>query len=317
VSKFKKIQILHIEDNPLYASIVRETLKPKNAFNLAFEIDHSVTLEDSIQKSEDKTYDAVLMDLNLSDSMGIDTLKRYQELFPDVPIIVLSGNDGADLGLASIVSGAQEYLVKNTLNQAFLIQIIQSSIYRKKVENNLYQKAHYDPLTSLPNKSFFKDVVENMINKALRWERREALLFIDLDKFKAVNDTHGHDSGDFVIKQTASRIKKILRHSDILARFAGDEFLLYLDSDGKAPLQNEHLLLLSKKIINAVTKPIDLRNGHKANIGCSIGIAVCPDHGNDFETLLKSADEAMYSAKDQGGNSSFISDIEKIESLKA
>ncbi len=100
----------------------------------------------------------------------------------------------------------------------------------------------------------------------------------------------------------AYRIKRAIRSSDILARYAGDEFVLYLDSDGNTPLENNDIIDIAESIILSVTKPIDLRNGEYAKLGGSISIAIFPEHGQSYEKLLKSADQAMYLAKERGGN---------------
>jgi diguanylate cyclase (GGDEF)-like protein/hemerythrin-like metal-binding protein len=158
--------------------------------------------------------------------------------------------------------------------------------------------AHHDQLTLLPNRRLFHDRMQMAITQARRDSSRLALMLIDLDRFKPVNDKHGHAVGDLLLKAVARRMQDCLRGSDTLARIGGDEFVAILAGIGS----EDDALGVAEKIRLALNEPFDLAGGYRVGIGCSIGIAICPDHGNDEKHLTKNADDAMYTAKELGRN---------------
>jgi diguanylate cyclase (GGDEF)-like protein/PAS domain S-box-containing protein len=166
---------------------------------------------------------------------------------------------------------------------------------RKDIEEHMQHMAQYDALTHLPNRALFDDRLRQALAAAQRNGNRLALMFIDLDKFKPVNDTYGHGVGDLLLKEVALRIQDCLRESDTAARIGGDEFVILLPSieaEGDAGIVGE-------KILYALNQPFGLA-GHTLKISASIGVAVFPDHGGDEKMLVKSADTAMYHAKKNG-----------------
>ena len=166
---------------------------------------------------------------------------------------------------------------------------------RKLAEQEIFFRANYDPLTGLPNRSMLHERLDQALKRARRQTRRVALLFLDLDRFKPVNDTLGHALGDVLLCQTARRLKACVRETDTVARHSGDEFVLVLPDVG--PDQDVHAI--AEKVIQRIAEPFDL-NGATVHIGVSIGIAFYPDHGLDGATLLRHADLAMYQAKTAG-----------------
>lgn len=159
--------------------------------------------------------------------------------------------------------------------------------------------AYYDSLTSLANRNMFIQILEHELKQVDRYNNSFALFFIDLDRFKSVNDTLGHDAGDDLLVQVSQRLKSCTRESDTLARFGGDEFLIILsgkDSD-------KHVDIIAEKILAALSQPFLLGKGQdEVSISASIGVAHCPTHGVDSTSLLKKADIAMYKAKTNGKN---------------
>ncbi|MBF0400201.1 MAG: EAL domain-containing protein [Magnetococcales bacterium] len=165
----------------------------------------------------------------------------------------------------------------------------------KTTEERLEQLAFYDPLTRLPNRMLFKDRAKRAMEQATRHHKRGAIFFIDLDRFKHVNDTLGHAAGDALLIEVSRRLRACVRASDTVARLGGDEFTVILvDLD-----QGEEAATVAQKIVAAVAKPVELE-GHQANIGASIGIAIFPDDGNSYESITQYADVAMYHAKESG-----------------
>lgn len=172
---------------------------------------------------------------------------------------------------------------------------------RKAEEAHMHNLAHYDPLTGLPNRTLLADRLQQAITAAKREKSHMALMFIDLDKFKPINDTLGHHIGDLMLKEVAKRMLACLRESDSAARIGGDEFVVLL------PLleAQSDAIAVAEKIRHALFQPFEL-TGHSLNISSSIGVAVYPDHGSDEKTLLRNADTAMYFAKEAGRNNVMI-----------
>jgi len=168
---------------------------------------------------------------------------------------------------------------------------------RKDIEEHMQHMAQYDALTHLPNRALFNDRLQQAIAAAQRNKAHLALMFIDLDKFKPVNDTYGHGVGDLLLKDVALRIQDCLRESDTAARIGGDEFVILLP----AIETQQDAGKVGEKILHALNQPFALA-GHTLQISASIGVAVYPEHGKDEKLLVKSADIAMYHAKKNGRN---------------
>ncbi len=169
---------------------------------------------------------------------------------------------------------------------------------RKRLEGEIWHRAHYDSLTGLANREFFNELLEQGILQAKHRNKQLALLYVDLDGFKEVNDTYGHDSGDILLREVAKRLLAILRENDTVARLGGDEFALILpairDLDGVQHIGN--------KLLQALAQPYPLDNGEQGHVTASIGIAIFPGDGSDTRELLKCADNVMYQAKRKGKN---------------
>jgi diguanylate cyclase (GGDEF)-like protein/PAS domain S-box-containing protein len=168
---------------------------------------------------------------------------------------------------------------------------------RKQAEERILHMAQHDPLTDLPNRVLFSDRLERAMALAGRNRARLALMFLDLDKFKPVNDTYGHAVGDLLLKEAAERMRNCLRASDTVGRIGGDEFVVLLPLIS-AP---EDAILVAEKLRSALERPFELA-GHHLQVSSSIGIAVYPDQGSDEIRLAHHADQAMYWAKQGGGN---------------
>lgn len=169
---------------------------------------------------------------------------------------------------------------------------------RKAIEKKIEFLAHHDHLTGLPNRILLKDRVEQAIAHAQRNHSKTALLFLDLDGFKRINDSLGHSVGDEVLQSVSSRLRECLRKTDTVSRQGGDEFILILSdiTDTKAVI-----VPIVKKLLQEFQKPFCVDN-HILSTSVSIGIALCPDDGETFESLLQKADTAMYKAKELGRN---------------
>ncbi len=168
---------------------------------------------------------------------------------------------------------------------------------RKADEKQVQFLAFYDALTGLPNRSLLQDRLSKALASARRQKGKVALLFLDLDEFKTINDSLGHSVGDLVLKEVAERLKKWTREQDTVARVGGDEFLIVLT----AVKELADAAVAAERLMNAMTAEFVVQ-GHSLGIGCSVGISIFPEHGRDGEILIKNADTAMYCAKESGRN---------------
>ena len=183
------------------------------------------------------------------------------------------------------------------------ICIVRDVTERKQFEERIGHLATHDSLTGLPNRMLFYDRLRQAINLAGRNRHEMSLLYLDLDRFKAVNDTMGHDAGDEILKGAADRIQQQVRESDTVARLGGDEFAVILPKIAS----RQDAATVARKIIDALLAVFELRGERRAmaHIGASIGIATFPADGADMDALLKVADAAMYKAKQSGNSYSF------------
>ncbi|WP_434702664.1 diguanylate cyclase [Pseudomonas sp. Z1-12] len=172
---------------------------------------------------------------------------------------------------------------------------------RRLAEQQLNKLAYYDPVTGLHNRHYFKEKLETAVTEVLRYGTSCALLFIDLDDFKIVNDTLGHETGDTLLTLVAERLRSTLRSSDVVCRIGGDEFAVILESRANATQATQ----VASNIVGALSSSFGI-DGHQINIGASLGISLCPDHASDTVSLLRNADMAMYHAKGNGKNNFYL-----------
>lgn len=176
---------------------------------------------------------------------------------------------------------------------------------RREAETAALHLAQHDTLTGLPNRRLLTDRIHMSIENAKRYKTSIAVLCLDLDGFKHVNDTWGHDCGDVLLQQVGERLRKAVRSTDTVARTGGDEFVVVL---AQLPLP-AHSAFVASKIIKVVSEPYDLGNKREAIVGTSVGIALCPLHGATQNELLKHADEALYEAKRLGKGRYFLAPL--------
>lgn len=175
------------------------------------------------------------------------------------------------------------------------IGIFQDITARRRAEDRIRHLAHHDYLTGLPNRAFLMERTAQAVALARRYQRRMAILFVDLDRFKPINDEHGHDAGDAVLREIANRLRENVRESDTVCRQGGDEFVVLVPELG----ERDRLGELARKLADAIAMPIPYRD-KTLRVTASIGIAIFPEHGDTVDTLVRSADSAMYCSKADG-----------------
>lgn len=287
------IHVLLVEDSPSDAFVVENMLD--GGESAQYVTHHVPTQGDALAALDGQPFGVCLLDLTLPDASGFSALIEIQNRAPDMPVLILTGVKDTALARRAVARGAQDYLLKDEMETAGLARAIDYAIARKRVESELFQRANCDALTGLANREAFSGRLDLALARAGRSGAGVAVLFIDLDRFKPVNDVHGHDAGDEVLKALAGRIRAALRSYDAAARLGGDEFAVLLEG-----ITNPRdAASIAQKIVREIALPVSYR-GHSLEVGASVGVAFShmPVTG---KTLLQHADTAMYHAKKQGG----------------
>jgi diguanylate cyclase (GGDEF)-like protein len=316
----KFIKILLIEDNPDTKLLLQDELLSDNG-NIEYSLQCVERLSMGIEYiNNNEGLDVILLDLLLPDSQGMDTLSRIQSVTQDIPVIVLSNHDDESFAVKTVQMGAQDYLVKERVDRNVLARAIRYAIERhqmimklEQAQGELQKIARYDSLTGLSNRNFFYEQLDKLIERVRRENKLMAVMFLDLDNFKPVNDEHGHSVGDLLLQSVAKRITSCLRKNDIAARLGGDEFIIAYDTSG-----NEESLAIAAQRIIEVISDVYILSGQELKISASIGVSVYPKDGVDMDVLIKNADTAMYSTKEDGGNNYnlFISEMRGKQMVK-
>lgn len=289
----KVIRLLSIEDDLDDVYIIK-TLLAQDA-RAEFEFEYAQSIAEASEKLRQDTYDVALLDLSLPDSEGLETVKNLVCQFPELPIIVVTDHDSVEFENRIIESGADDFLAKGDLSNRLLSRVIRLSIERKQLLMKVADAALHDPLTGLLSRQSFYQHLSAMIAQSERAERNIALGFIDLDKFKEVNDTYGHRVGDELLAAFGVYLKQKKRESDLAARLGGDEFAIaFTDYEDFSKLQSfierwfpgenfSHPIEIDGKVVDiAIGYSIGLKEWHK-------GVTV--------DQLIEHADHAMYSRK--------------------
>ncbi|WOT03697.1 putative bifunctional diguanylate cyclase/phosphodiesterase [Shewanella youngdeokensis] len=297
------MDILLVDDDMVDRAAIVRTLKKSD---LSVRITEAITVEQGLQLYSENTFDVVLLDYNLPLRDGIEMMVeiRNESKNSSIAIVMMSGSEDEALALECIKAGAQDFLVKSEISEKKLRRAILHSTTRNDLEKKLYETyqkvkslAETDSLTGLPNRYFFDESLKLAIANNRRHEHTLALLLLDIDNFKLINDNFGHDVGDVFLKKTVSKIKACLRGNELFSRLGGDEFAITLCNLESS----EQAHMIAQRIIAAMQVPLELAST-TINSTVSIGIALHPVNGGTSEELFKYADIAMYRAKKQGRN---------------
>ncbi|MCG6551847.1 MAG: diguanylate cyclase [Candidatus Magnetominusculus sp. LBB02] len=285
-------RIMIVEDEAITGAYLESTLRRLGYVVTSVESSSEKVLERAALDMPD----LILMDIHINGKMdGIDTANQIRT-HHNIPVVYLTAHsDEATLDRAKLTEPFG-YVLK-PVEPAELKTSIEIALYKHQTETKLKELAHYDQLTGLPNRTLFFDRLDQALKHAKRNNKDVALMMIDLDGFKCINDRMGHDAGDSVLVEIAKRLSRQVRDSDTVARFGGDEFVIILSNlSGHGDAET-----LALKIIIAVGRPFQFETPYCA-IGASIGISFYPTDGHEADALLKKADSAMYLAKENGKN---------------
>lgn len=258
----------------------------------ALELLHAADVDDAMRAIEDDRYDAALLDLVGGLDASLAGLARLHEHAPDLPIIVLTGEDDEALAVRALKAGAQDSLVKTEVDGNLLVRAVRYAIERHQLQVALRAMSLVDDLTGLYNRRGFLTLARQQLRVADRMRKRVSHIFVDLDGLKAINDTLGHREGDLALVETADLLKATFRESDIIARIGGDEFVvLAMENAGTAPEPWSERLQENLRARNALPD-------RRFPLSVSTGVThYDPDFPCPIDDLLERADSLMYQEK--------------------
>ena len=261
-------------------------------------IAHAARFVDATQELRDHGATCVLVDIPGQETDPLGALEHLRGADADVPVIVLSDSADEDFGLAAVKAGAQDFLRTSELNPTLLARAVRYAIERKRSQVELAHQALHDPLTALPNRALFLDRLSVALDRSRRTGAPVAVLFLDVDGFKPINDSLGHAAGDQLLTVLADRFRAMLRPMDTVARFGGDEFTFLFEE-----LESEReAVLIAGRIARSASQPLSIGGEAETEVAVSIGIAIVNDPSVDPDSAIRDADVAMYRAKELGGD---------------
>lgn len=261
------------------------------------EVTHAGTLERGLSLMEQKSFDAVVAELALPDACGLDCVYQLRAQCPQVPLIALTAVEEPSLTARAFQAGAQEVLVSSNVTTERMTETLGHAVQRQRALADISHRALHDELTSLAKRTLLHQRITNALARCRRLGNTSAVIYIDLDRFKWINDTHGHDVGDSVLVTVAERLLSAVREYDTVARLGGDEFAVLLDTL-EEPSEAE---CVAQRVLTSLSQPIVV-GGLELEVTASMGVSVFPRGGSGVEELMKNADQAMYCAKRSGRN---------------
>jgi len=289
------LKLLLIYPRPGNANWVKATISAAHAGGTEFT--RVVNFEAASRKLRHTKFDAIITDGAVADFTTAATSQRFFDAFADVPVVVMAQSDDDAAALEMIKHGAQDYFVKDKSDGAFILKSIRYAIDLKRADQHVNYLSHHDKLTGLANRELFQDRLAQAVNRTERIDGLLALLFLDLDRFKSINDTLGYGAGDEILLAVSRRLETCVRKADTIARLGDDEFTVIIENVGNA-FDAE---LVCRKIINALEQPFDVRD-QEIYVTASIGATFYPADATDPSVLIQNADVAMHRAKDSGRN---------------
>lgn len=317
-------KILVVDDTPANLLVMRKLLARSDA-----EVVEVASGVDALSACLDQEFALILLDVNMPEMDGFEvaSLLAEEERNKLTPIIFVTAAYSDDIHrLKGYHAGAVDYIAKPINDQILLSKVrvfldlwsarrdlrelaetlaernrrlALEVAERERAEALVRHQAHHDGLTGLPNRVLFMDRIEGAFERARRHYEQFAVLYIDIDGFKSVNDHHGHAAGDELLRLIAERLSELIRKSDTVARLGGDEFAMIIEQLHDP----QSVLLTGRKICDAISRPFTLgAEGPVVQVGASVGVAQFPAHGQARHELLHAADEAMYRAKRGGKN---------------
>ena len=292
-------KILIVDDDPVDVLLLEKTLRGAGYLDITSTIDPGQVRALHVENR----YDLILLDLQMPDMDGFEVMDALKELEKEGYLAVLAVTAHPDHKLRALQAGARDFVSKPFDQVEVLLRVrnmLEVRLLHDAARSHgkvLESLALNDPLTGLANRRLLSDRMSMAIVHARRNKTAMAVVYLDLDGFKQINDSLGHGVGDAVLQTTAARLKALVREEDTVARLGGDEFMISLWHVSGA----DHAALVASRVIEALSHPFDIE-GRPVSVTGSAGVAIYPIHGEDAEALMKSADVALYQAKHAGKN---------------
>jgi diguanylate cyclase (GGDEF)-like protein len=255
------------------------------------------SLDEALAHCTHQSFDLVLTELCLPDACGLDAVVKLRQRHNQMPILVLAPHEDTALFDQALHAGAQDVLLVSELEPGNLTRSMQHARQRQRSQGHLYHGALHDELTSLAKRTLLNQRISNALARSRRMGNTFALIYVDIDHFKHINDTHGHDVGDAVLVAVSGRLKSAVREYDTVARLGGDEFAILLETLDDT-LEAE---TVARRVLTSLMPPVCV-NDQELIVTASMGISVFPAGGDGADDLLRDADRAMYRAKRAGRN---------------
>ena len=289
-------RILLIDDDRLQQRLMQGLVQ--NFRGGAFELDGAQTYQEGLKKILSGKYAVCLLDYRLDSQDGLALLREARIAGSETPVIILTADDSEEVDIAAMEAGAVDYLVKATINPRLLERSIRYALKLGETLAQLRQLAQRDELTRLLNRREFSRILNEEWDRSVRFKRPFALVMVDIDHFKKINDTHGHQVGDEVLRHVASLLTGQVRNVDRVARYGGEEFaLIMVEADRPSAIESMSRLgaLLSEA-------PCVVNNNLTIPVTFSAGVATSLEDANSAVELVAVADRALYAAKKAGRN---------------
>lgn len=288
-------KILVVDDDRLDRMVVVRALSRAHTRYAVTEV---TQYDDALDILRKQTFDYLILDYHLGAHNGLNLIQAiHNESLSHAPIVMLSGIDDEEVMLKCLKEGAQDYLLKAEITSNSLVRAINYAKERKQISLQMRFIAQHDDLTGLANRSLFMENVKRAIIRAKREHSHFAIFFIDLDNFKKINDTLGHEAGDELLSIIGQRIQSSIRGEDIVGRLGGDEFSVLIEGMS----DKSSLVKVSQQLLDIVKEPVIIYR-KPVHTTVSLGIATYPHCADSAAELVKCADLAMYKAKNSGRN---------------
>ncbi len=300
-------RVLVVQSSPGHDADVRALLAAAGETPEVLRADHVSAAVDLLLQ---RPFDAAVL-VAADAERALEQIGELTSKAPELPVVMLTAVEDRSLALRALRAGAQDVLVRQGLQGRVLARALNYAIERRGIDRELTRQALHDPLTGLPNRVLLTDRLTQGLGRLSRTRASLALLVLDLDGFKAVNDRHGHEVGDSLLVDVARRISEGLRTGDTASRYGGDEFVVLCEDVGS----DHEAVAVAQRIAEALAEPFTL-DGDQIYVRASIGISIARGPGVRAEALLRDADSAMYRCKERGVDYEVFDDVMRARAAK-
>ncbi|MCO7223462.1 GGDEF domain-containing response regulator [Pleionea sp. CnH1-48] len=290
----ESVKVLIVDDDEADREYVNYLVE--SGSHSSYQIEQAEDHTEALACLAQSTFDVCLIDYHLgaSSDNGIELLRKIAIQYPNTSCILITGMNSDEIDQVALEAGAADFLCKDEMTAKLLDKTLRYAIHRKQMDLELQHLAHHDSLTHLVDRNLFFDRLEHLIAQSKRNQSKHAILYIDVDFFKSINDEFGHVVGDEVLKQFSGRLLKSVRTSDTVSRLGGDEFAIILED-----VDSTKAHYVSQKILRSMEEPLII-SGQVIQVSASIGMTCFPFDDFDPNHLLTQADQALYFAKKDG-----------------